>query len=85
MKLKLQEEIRKTVNAVKKNKPVAGSITNSVTIELVTNAQITVGGSAAMVYLADEAEGLAQMGGASYINVGTLLPIYEETLPAMAK
>lgn len=85
MKLELQEKVRQTVNAVKANKPVAGSVTNSVTIEFVANAQIAVGGSAAMVYLPDEAEGLAQVGGASYINVGTLLPIYEETLPAMAK
>ena len=29
--------------------------------------------------------GQAQAGGASYINVGTLLPIYEKSLPLMAK
>jgi hydroxyethylthiazole kinase len=38
-----------------------------------------------MVYLPDEGVFLAQAGGASYINVGTLLPIYEKSLPLMAK
>lgn len=38
-----------------------------------------------MVYLPDEGEFLANAGGATYINVGTLMPIYEETLPRTAK
>ena len=49
------------------------------------NAQLAVGGSAAMVYLPDEGEFIATAGGATYINVGTLTPIYEETLPRTAK
>jgi hydroxyethylthiazole kinase len=64
---------------------MVGSITNTVTINFVANAQLAVGGSAAMVYLPDEGELLAQAGGATYINVGTLLPIYEQTLPQVAK
>jgi hydroxyethylthiazole kinase len=64
---------------------MAGSITNSVTINFVANAQLAVGGAAAMVYLPDEGEFLAKAGGASYINVGTLLPVYEESLPRMAR
>lgn len=64
---------------------MAGSITNTVTINFVANAQLAVGGSAAMVYLPDEGEFLAKAGGALYINVGTLLPIYEQTLPHVAK
>lgn len=38
-----------------------------------------------MVYLPDEGEFLAAAGGATYLNVGTLLPIYEETLPRTAR
>jgi hydroxyethylthiazole kinase len=38
-----------------------------------------------MVYMPDEAQFLAQAGGAAYINVGTLEPVYEKTLPGMAK
>ena len=44
------------VETVKRTNPMAGLITNSVTINLVANAQLAVGGSAAMVYLPDEAE-----------------------------
>lgn len=79
-KQEIQEQIIEAVKTVKKNNPMAGSITNSVTINFVANAQLAVGGSAAMVYLPDEGEVLANAGGAVYINVGTLLPIYEETL-----
>lgn len=73
------------VETVRRTNPMAGSITNTVTINFVANAQLAVGGSAAMVYLPDEGEFLAKVGEATYINVGTLLPIYEETLPHIAK
>lgn len=81
----IQQQITEAVRTVKAENPMAGSITNSVTINFVANAQLAVGGSAAMVYLPDEGEFLAQAGGATYINVGTLLPVYEQTLPRTAK
>lgn len=81
----IQKEIRQAVETVRRTNPLVGSITNTVTINLVANAQLAVGGSAAMVYLPDEAEFLARAAGAVYINVGTLLPIYEQTLPQVAK
>ena len=81
----IQEKMKQAVHQVKETNPLAGSITNTVTINLVANAQLAVGGSAAMVYLPDEGECLAAAGGALYINVGTLLPIYEETLPRTAR
>lgn len=84
-KTEIQEQITRAVETVKKTNPMAGSITNTVTINFVANAQLAVGGSAAMVYLPDEGEFLAGAGGAFYINVGTLEPIYEETLPRAAK
>lgn len=84
-KTEVQEKIRQAVRTVRETNPMAPSITNSVTINFVANAQLAVGGSAAMVYLPDEGEFVAQVGGATYINVGTLLPIYEETLPRTAK
>lgn len=85
MKQEIQSEMIQAVEAVKRTNPMAGAITNTVTINFVANAQLAVGGSAAMVYLPDEAEFLAEAGGATYINVGTLFPIYEETLPCVAK
>ena len=50
----LRREIREAVRRVRMENPMAPSITNTVTINLVANAQLAVGGSAAMVYLADE-------------------------------
>ena len=84
-KYEIKKQIIEAVNKVKAANPMAGSITNSVTINFVANAQLAVGGSAAMVYLPDEGEFIANAGGATYINVGTLTPIYEETLPRTAK
>jgi len=81
----IQKKMTEAVRTVKRTNPMAGSITNSVTINFVANAQLAVGGSAAMVYLPDEGEFLAHAGGATYINVGTILPIYEQTLPHIAK
>ncbi|MCL2029246.1 MAG: hydroxyethylthiazole kinase [Deltaproteobacteria bacterium] len=81
----IQKQITEAVDTVRRTNPMAGSITNTVTINLVANAQLAVGGSAAMVYLPEESEILAKAGGAFYINVGTLLPIYERTLPFAAE
>ncbi|MCC5895544.1 MAG: hydroxyethylthiazole kinase [Alkalibacterium sp.] len=81
----IQSHIITAVEKVKESNPMAGSITNSVTINFVANTQIAVGGSAAMVYLPDEGEFLAKAGGATYINMGTLFPVYEETLPLVVK
>lgn len=80
----LQSGIVEAASKVRANNPMAGSIANSVTIDFVANAQLAVGGSAAMVYLPDEGECLVAAGGAVYINMGTLLPVYEETLPRTA-
>lgn len=84
-KKSILDEIIQNVKAIKENNPMAGSITNSVTINFVANAQLAVGGAAAMVYLPDEAEFIAKVGKATYINLGTLLPIYDETLSHVGK
>jgi len=81
----IKKQISQAVEKVKQTNPMAGSITNSVTINFVANTQIAVGGAAAMVYMPDEGELIAKAGGATYINVGTLFPIYEQTLPRTAK
>lgn len=79
------EAVRNAVTAVRETNPMAPSITNTVTINLVANAQLAVGGSAAMVYLPDEGEDMARIGGAMYINMGTQLPVYAETLSRTAR
>ena len=74
-KAELEQQVIDAARTVRATNPMAGSITNTVTVNFVANAQIAVGGSAAMVYLPDEGEFLAQAGGATYINVGTLFPV----------
>ena len=81
----LKQAIERAAATVRQTNPLTPSITNTVTINFVANAQLAVGGSAAMVYLPDEGEGLARICDAMYINVGTLFPIYAETLPKTAK
>lgn len=78
----LKQNVVKAVEGIRATNPMAGSITNTVTIDFVANAQLAVGGSAAMVYLPDEGEALVAGGGAIYLNMGTLFPIYEQTFPA---
>lgn len=83
-KKEIQQKIRQAVERTKKTTPLAGSMTNNVTMNFVANAQLAVGGSAAMTFLADEAIGRGKFG-ALYINVGTLLPDYEVSYIKAAK
>lgn len=83
--IELRTLMAKAVNEARATTPLAPSITNTVTQNFVANAQLAVGGSAAMVYLPDEGACVAALGGATYINLGTLLPIYEETIPRTAR
>lgn len=81
----LEQAVVHAVEQTKATTPLAGSITNAVTMNLVANAQIAVGGSAAMVYLEDEAVGLSEVAGSFYVNAGTLLPPHEQSIPAVAR
>ncbi len=72
------------VKDVREKNPLAPSITNTVTQDFVANAQLAVGGSAAMLYLADECESIASVAPAFYINMGTAMPFYAQTLPKAA-
>lgn len=82
---KIRAALSKAVNDVREKNPLAPSITNTVTQDFVANAQLAIGGSAAMLYLADECESIAQIVPAFYINMGTAMPFYAETLPRTAR
>ena len=73
--------VAQAAKLAKESNPLTPSITNTVTINFVANAQLAVGGSAAMVYLPDEGVAMASVGAAMYINVGTLFP-YIRRYPA---
>lgn len=81
----LRGAIAHAVDALRTARPMVGSITNAVSMEFVANAQLATGACAAMVYLADEAQALAQVGGALYVNMGTLMPLHEESIPLAAR
>ena len=81
----MRSAIGQAVDAVREKNPMAPSITNTVTQDFVANAQLAIGGSAAMLYLADECEQMAKIAPAFYINMGTAMPFYAETLPKTAK
>ena len=68
---------------LRKECPMIGSITNTVSVNFVANAQLACGATAAMVYLPDEAASLCKLAKSAYLNLGTLLPVYEKTIPAM--
>ena len=84
-----EKEIRaamaRAVEDVRTKNPLAPSITNTVTQDFVANAQLAVGGSAAMLYLVDECEAMAKVAPAFYINMGTAMPFYGDTLPRAAR
>ncbi len=81
----IRSAIARVVDAVREKNPLAPSITNTVTQDFVANAQLAIGGSAAMLYLADECKQMAKIAPAFYINMGTAMPFYAETLPRTAK
>lgn len=81
----LKGKIAEAVKNAKSQKPLSPSITNFVTVNFVANAQLATGGSAAMVYMPDEGEFCAAVGNSFYINLGTIIPVYEETIPRTAK
>lgn len=81
----LRERIAQAVNDVREQTPLAQSFTNFVTINLVANAQLAAGGTAAMSYLPDDVIATAEIAGSNYINVGTLLPFFKDALPEIAR
>ena len=81
----IRSAMEMAVEQVRLKNPMAPSITNTVTQDFVANAQLAVGGSAAMLYLADECEAMAKAAPAFYINMGTAMPFYAETLPRTAR
>lgn len=81
----LRRSVEEAARKVRAETPLAPSVTNTVTVNFVANAQLAAGGSAAMVYMPDEGVAMARAGGAMYVNMGTTFPFYAETLPAAAR
>lgn len=80
----IQAEMIRLVKEVKAKKPLAGSVTNTVSMELVANIQIAIGGSPAIVFEVNESLNLAKSAEAMYLNMGTYIPLYNDTFPQTA-
>ena len=80
----IRTKIKQAVTDVHEQTPLAQSFTNFVT-NLVANAQLAAGGTAAMSYLPDDVIATAEIAGSNYINVGTLLPFFKDALPEIAR
>lgn len=81
----LRAQIRQAVTNVRERAPLAQSFTNFVTINLVANAQLAAGGTAAMSFLPDDVIATSRIAGSNYINMGTLLPSFRDALPRIAE
>ena len=77
----MRSALKVAVEQVHATNPMVPSITNTVTQDFVANAQLAVGGAAAMLYLPDECEQIAKIVPSLYVNTGTVMPFYAETLP----
>ncbi|WP_440201425.1 hydroxyethylthiazole kinase [Bifidobacterium pullorum] len=80
----LRARIAAAVRRVREQTPLAQSFTNFVTMNLVANAQLAAGGTAAMSFIPDDVLATAAMAGANYVNVGTLMPFHREALADIA-
>ena len=81
----IRKALRVCAQAVRDTNPLVPAITNVITIDFVANTQLACGGSAAMVYMAEEGEAMAVAGQAIYINMGSMLPVHAEGVPATAR
>ena len=61
----LREQIAQAVNDVRETTPLAQSFTNFVTMNLVANAQLAAGGTAAMSFLPDDVIDTAEIAGSN--------------------
>lgn len=84
MKRNLEQEIIDAYNS-RQEHPFVPSVTNFVTAEFVVNCQLAVGASPAVLNLPDECCAAAESADVFYINLGTMLPVYEKTIPSVAK
>lgn len=75
------DQIVNCIKAVRQEHPLIGSVTGVLANDIVAKTQSAVGAFSVIVNMADEAETIIEKSDAFYINVGTLLPVFEDTIP----
>lgn len=74
-------QIKECVETVREERPLIGSVTSMLTSNFVSRAQNAIGGFSIIVNMSDEAETMIEKANAFYINIGTILPVFEDTIP----
>lgn len=83
-----EENLRQKIIDCFNNKPIrplVPSITNYVTAQFVVNCQLALGASCAVVNMPEESCEIARQCAAFYINLGTILPMYKDSVPAVVR
>lgn len=84
MDKKLSEQIIFAYRNVK-TRPFVPAITNFVTADFVVNCMLAAGASPAVLNLYEECCKAAEAADSFYINLGTVLPVYKQSIPAVAE
>ncbi len=83
IKESIELKIIEALTSLKSSKNLVANITNTVSQNLVANVELALGASPIMFYMPDEATEFVSIANSAYINLGTVIPIYEQTIPAM--
>lgn len=76
-----QDLIESCIETVRQDHPIVGAVTGVLANDFVARSQNAIGAGSAIVNMPDEAEAMIDKTDAFYINVGTILPIFEDTIP----
>lgn len=76
-----KDQIKESVEAVRQEHPLIASVTGMLTSNFVARTQRAIGGFPTIVNMSDEAETMIEKSNAFYINIGTILPVFEDTIP----
>ena len=81
MSSQIMEEMTEAIELLKSSHCLVPNITNTVSQNLVANVELALGASPVMFNMPDEAKEFISIAKTAYINLGTIIPIYEKTIP----
>ena len=80
MSSQMMEEMPGAIELLKSSHCLVPNITNTVSQNLVANVELALGASPVMFNMPDEAREFISIAKTAYINLGTVIPIYEKTI-----
>ncbi|MDO4218635.1 MAG: hydroxyethylthiazole kinase [Synergistaceae bacterium] len=79
----IENDVIAAIIRLKSSRNIIANVTNTVSQNLVANVELALGVSPIMFNMPDEAKEIVSISSAAYINLGTVIPIYEQTIPSM--